>query len=85
MNVTQSCPTVCNPEEYTVHGILQARILGWVAVPFSRGSSQSRSPALQMDSVLAESQGKPIISPRSAYINGRIRLPSSINISRDIN
>ena len=28
--------------EYTVHGILQARILEWVAVPFSRGSSQSR-------------------------------------------
>ena len=28
--------------DYTVHGILQARILEWVAVPFSRGSSQSR-------------------------------------------
>ena len=28
--------------EYTVHGILQARILEWIAIPFSRGSSQSR-------------------------------------------
>jgi len=28
--------------DYTVHGILQARILEWVAVPFSRGSSQNR-------------------------------------------
>ena len=28
--------------DYTVHGILQARILGWVAFPFSRGSSQPR-------------------------------------------
>jgi len=30
------------PMDYTVHGILQARILEWVAVPFSRGSSQPR-------------------------------------------
>ena len=40
--------------DYTVYGILQARILGWVAVPFSRGSSQPRSPALQADSLPAE-------------------------------
>ena len=39
---TQSCPTVCDPMDHTVHGILQARILEWVAVPFSRGSSQPR-------------------------------------------
>ena len=37
-----TCPTLCDPMEYTVHGILQARILEWVAFPFSRGSSQSR-------------------------------------------
>ena len=36
------CPTVCNPMDYTVHGILQARILEWVVIPFSRGSTQSR-------------------------------------------
>ena len=38
----QSCPTLCNPMYYTVHGILEARILEWVAFPFSRGSSQPR-------------------------------------------
>ena len=49
--------------DYTVHGILQARILEWGAFPFSRGSSQprdrTRSPALQVDSLPAEPPGKP--------------------------
>ena len=40
VKVAQSCPTLWNPMDYTVHGILQARILEWVAVPFSRASSQ---------------------------------------------
>ena len=39
VKVTQSCPTLCDPMTYTVHGILQARILEWVAYPFSWGSS----------------------------------------------
>ena len=34
--------TLCDPMDYIVHGILQARILEWVAFPFSRGSSQPR-------------------------------------------
>ena len=38
----QSCPTLCSPMDYTVHGILQARILEWVAFPFPRGFSQPR-------------------------------------------
>ena len=42
MKVAQSCPTVCDPVDYTVYGILQARILEWVVIPFSRGSSQLR-------------------------------------------
>ena len=42
VNVAQSCLTLWDPMDYTVHGILQARILEWVAFPFSRGSSQSR-------------------------------------------
>ena len=42
VKVAQSCPTLCDPLDYTVHGILQARILEWVAFPFSRGSSQPR-------------------------------------------
>ena len=42
VKVSQLCPTLCDPMEYTVHGILWARILEWVAFPFSRGSSQLR-------------------------------------------
>ena len=59
VKVTQSCPTLCNPMGYTLHGILQARIPEWIAVPFSRGSSQPRSPTLQADSLLSEPPGKP--------------------------
>ena len=42
VKVAQLCLTLCNPRDYTVHGILQARILESVAFPFSRGSSQPR-------------------------------------------
>ena len=42
VKVAQSCPSLWDPVDYTVHGILQARILKWVAFPFSRGSSQPR-------------------------------------------
>ena len=49
VKVAQLCPTLCdpmdcNPPGSSVHGILQARILEWVAVPFSKGSSQPRDP-----------------------------------------
>ena len=63
MKVAQLCPTLCNPMDYIVQGILQARMLEWVAFPFSRGYSQlgikPRSPTLQADSLPAEPQGKP--------------------------
>ena len=47
MKVAQSCPTPCDPMDCSppgssVHGILQARILEWVAIPFSSGSYQPR-------------------------------------------
>ena len=47
VKVTQSCPTLCDPTDcsppgFSVHGILQARILECIAIPFSRGSSQPR-------------------------------------------
>ena len=42
VKVAQSCPTLCDPMDYTVHGILQARVLEWVAMPSSMGSSQPR-------------------------------------------
>ena len=64
----KSCPTLCDPVDCSlpgssVHGILQARILEWVAITFSRGSSRTRdwtgSPALQADASLSEPWGKP--------------------------
>ena len=65
--VTQLCPILCdpmdrNPPGSSVHGILQARILKWVAISFSRGSSRPRidsgSLALQVDSLPSEPPGK---------------------------
>ena len=55
----QLCLTLCDPvdcslSDSSVCGILQARILEWVAVSFSRGSSQPRSLALQADSLPSE-------------------------------
>ena len=64
--VTQLCPTLCDPmgcspPGSSVHGILQARVLEQVAIPFSRDQIQvfltqrlTRSPALQADSLLSE-------------------------------
>ena len=43
VNVAQSCPTFCDPWDYRVHGILQAKRLEWEAFPVSRGSSQPRN------------------------------------------
>ena len=42
VKIAQLCPTLCDSMDYKAHGILQARILEWVAVPFSRGSSQPK-------------------------------------------
>ena len=42
VKVVQSCLTLCDPMDFTGHGILQARMLEWVAFPFSRASSQPR-------------------------------------------
>ena len=47
VKLAQLCLTLCNPMDYSlpgssVHGILQTRILEWVAIPFSRGCSQPR-------------------------------------------
>ena len=50
----QSCPTLCDPMDCSppgssVHGVLQATILEWVAMPFSKGSSQPRDQTLSRD------------------------------------
>ena len=67
--VTQSCLTLCDPmgcslPGCSVHGILQARILQWVAMPFSRDRPDSgiepRSPTLQIGFLPFELPGKPI-------------------------
>ena len=65
--VAQSCRTLCDPIDSSppgssVYGILQARILEWVAMSFSRGlfpGIEPRTPALQADSLPTELQGKP--------------------------
>ena len=55
-------PVDCNPPSSSVHGILQARILEWVTIPSSRGSSwpgmEAGSPTLQADSLPSEPPGK---------------------------
>ena len=59
----------CNPMDYSlpgssVQGILQTRLLEWIAIPFSRESFwpgvEPRSPALQADSLPSEPQGNPV-------------------------
>ena len=60
MKVTQSCLTLCDPMDCTVHKILQARILEWVAFPFSRGSFQPRSPALKVVLYQLSHKGSPL-------------------------
>ena len=65
VKVAQSCPTLGDPMDYIVHGILQNRIREWVAFPFSRGSSQPRDrtqvSCMQADSLPAELPGKPLV------------------------
>ena len=62
--VAQSCLTLCNPTDCSphsssVHGILQARILEWIAIAFSNPGIAPRSPVLQGDSLPFELQGRP--------------------------
>ena len=75
--MTQSCLTLCDPMDcsppgFSVHEILQARILDWVAIPFSRRSSQPRdqpgSPSLQADSLPSEPPGKPVAWSLPTYL-----------------
>ena len=66
--ISQLCPTLCDPMDCSLpgsslHGILQARILEWVAISFSRRSSdlgiKPESPAFQADALTSEPPGKP--------------------------
>ena len=73
--VAQFCWTLCDPTGYSlpgssVHRILQARVLEWVAIPFSRGSPDPGlklgSPALHAYSLPSEPSGKPMNTPSSS-------------------
>ena len=64
VKVAQSCLTLYDPMNYAVHGILQARILEWVAIPFSRGIFPTQGwnlvlPHCRWIFLQAEPQGKP--------------------------
>ena len=69
VKVAHSCPTLCNPTDHTVHGILLARIPEWVAIPFSRGSFQPRdwTQVSQTAGLPASHQGSPRILEWVAY------------------
>ena len=77
--VAQSCPTPCDPMDdsppgSSVHGILQARILEWVAISFSRDlpdpGVKPRSPTLQADSLPFKLPRKPLILVGTAINTG---------------
>ena len=76
--VVQSCPTLCDPMDWSppgssVQGLLQARILEWVAIPFSRGSSWPRvsHTAGRSFTIWATSEGYSINSNTQALHWGR--------------
>ena len=59
VKVTQSCLTLCDPMDYTVHGILQAKNIGENILDLPNPGIEPRSPELQADSLPAEPPGKP--------------------------
>ena len=90
--VAQLCLTLCNPVDCSppgssAHGILQARILEWVAISFSRGPSQPRdrprSPTLQADTLTSEPPGKYNSNCMFSFANELLLFPHCLpNCSR---
>ena len=79
--VTQSCPTLCNPQNCSPPGssvlaILQAVILEWVAIPFPRGSFQPRGKLVQND--LGAWEGIQWCYPRISWYSGGMFLAGII-------
>ena len=67
--VTQSCPTLCDPVDYSlsgssVHGILQVRILEWVAISFSRGEVTAAAKSLVVSDSVRPHRRQPTRLPR---------------------
>ena len=84
VKVTQLCLTLCDPMDYTVHGILQARILEWVTFPspgdLPNPGIELRSPTLQADSLSDEPQGK-----RKNTGVGNLSLLQGIFLTQELN
>ena len=84
VEVTPSCLTLCNPMDYRVHGILQARILKWVDFlspgDLPNPGIEPRPPALQADSLPAE----PPEEPKSAGV-GSLSLLQQIFLTQESN
>ena len=78
--VSQLCPTLCNPMDYTVHGILQARIVEWVAIPFSGDlpnlGIKPRSPTVLANSLPAKPLGEPNSALRTQDFYGHLKISS---------
>ena len=91
MLVTQSRPTLCYPMGWSppgssIHGILQAQILEWVAISFSRGifPTQESNPGLlhwQADSLLSEPPGKPGAGQTSGHFSHLIYLIHLLHVN----
>ena len=82
----QSCPTLCDLMDYSppgssVHGMLQARILEWVAIPFPKGSSRLRdsaAPTLAGRFFTSEPPRKPCICRPG--VNGVLTISQAITL-----
>ena len=72
VKITQSCWILCNPMGYTFHEILQARILEWVAFPFSRGSSQPKDWS-QVSGIAGKPKNTGVVSRGHDFIPGQRR------------
>ena len=74
-------PMDCNPAGSSVHGISQARKLDWVAISFSRGSSQPRAQTRVFciaDSLPSEPPEKPWLTHNSSLIHNHNEFPAQI-------
>ena len=77
-----SCLTLCDPMDCSppgssVHGILQARMLEWVAISFSRGSSPSLCTALKEEEEQVQAEGEGVDAPLGPHMGEEQGAPQS--------
>ena len=84
VKVAQLCLILCDHVDYTAHGILQARILEWVAFPLSLPNQviKLRFPSNQADSLPVEPPEKPTEN-RASWLNWLHRIPTNIEQHRE--